>query len=108
MVFGWKFSPSTFVPRDSVAIFLAQNDIQGQGENIFPLLDNAGVQVGVLLRLISVKLNFAASQWIAPSPSFFSRNEFLCQKQGEDSFKTHVLSLSGGVELIGLCIHPFG
>jgi hypothetical protein len=51
-------------------IFLAQNDIQGQGENIFSLLDNAGVQVGVLLRLISVKFHFAASQWIAPSPSF--------------------------------------
>jgi hypothetical protein len=55
MVFGWKFSPSTFVPRDSVVVFLAQNDIKGQGENIFRLLDNAGVQVGVLLRLISVK-----------------------------------------------------
>jgi hypothetical protein len=43
-----------------------------------------------------------------PRPLFSSRNKFLCQKQGEDSFKTHVLSLSAVVELIGLCIHPFG
>jgi hypothetical protein len=50
---------------------MAQNGIQGQGENIFRLLNNARVQVGMLLRLISVKTSFRAFSVDRPLALFF-------------------------------------